>query len=503
MIRFFSGNYGSALGDTRTAANLIAQAGATQGQMLANVGQNIGNTLNDLGGQIGKTLEKFRENKEKKETEQRAENLFIKQYESNPDHPIFKNFNINGIDEAKAVAKDLSKDPALVKSAMQLGQMAQQQEQARQTATLNAMTIAAKAQQMGIDQSKIDSYRGLFKPNAQGQVPAEQLYPQAKGFIQSIQGQNMNPEVAATLAASFQKRSDESGKVAGRTTIVDPATGKSQVVNLNSRGQPTSVVGEAPSQPRRYRTPEEEEQINTTAARNDRGLKFADSVFEQAQSSLATKETAKDALGRLDNIETGGLTEAKISFLKLANSIGVPLSEDTLKEIGDTEAFMSATGNFLFDSIQKTKGSISDSEMKIFRSINPGIVQTKEGNRIMLNYFIAKADRDQKLADYVEELEIDGVSPTQIQREARQWLKDNDLSDRLESLKVQGSETQKPKSKIAATPSGSPTTKPSANLQFDQLVQQVLQKAAAGEDLTQDEQRVIDLLEKQKQQNQR
>ncbi|MDC0369660.1 hypothetical protein OAN13_08185, partial [Opitutales bacterium] len=94
---YFSGNYGSALGSTANAANLIARAGEVQGQMFANIGK-----------QIGSTLEKFRINKEKKETEQRAENLFLKQYESNPDHPIFKNFNINGIDEAKAVAKDLS-----------------------------------------------------------------------------------------------------------------------------------------------------------------------------------------------------------------------------------------------------------------------------------------------------------------------------------------------------------------------------------------------------------
>lgn len=482
---YFSGNYGSALGSTANAANLIARAGEVQGQMFANIGK-----------QIGSTLEKFRMNKEKKETEQRAENLFIKQYESNPDHPIFKNFNINGIDEAKAVAKDLSKDPALVKSAMQLGQMAQQQDSARQAATLNAMTIAAKAQQLGNNQSKTDSYKGLFKKNAQGQVPAEQIYPQAKGFIQSIQGQDMNPEVAASLAASFQKRSDDSSKSAGRTTIVNPTTGKSQVVNLNSKGQPTSVVGEAPSQPRRYRTPEEEEQINTTSARNDRGLNFADSVFDQAQSSLATKETAKEALGRLDNIDTGGLAEAKIGILKLANSMGVPLSEETLKEIGDTEAFMSATGNFLFDSIQKTKGSISDSEMKIFRSINPGIVQTKEGNRIMLNYFIAKADRDQRLADYVEELEIDNVSPTQIQRKARAWLKkpENDLSNRLEGLKdSKASKPTKNKELINATPSGTKTLSPD----LVQLKNQVLQKAKAGQPLTQDEQRVLDLLNKQ------
>jgi hypothetical protein len=58
MSRFFSGNYGSQLGDTRTAANLIAQAGATQGQALANMGQQ-------LGGVIGGAIEKYQLNKEK------------------------------------------------------------------------------------------------------------------------------------------------------------------------------------------------------------------------------------------------------------------------------------------------------------------------------------------------------------------------------------------------------------------------------------------------------
>ena len=52
---FFSGNYGSALGSTANAANLIAQAGATQGQMFANLGQ-----------QIGGAIEKYQLNKEKR-----------------------------------------------------------------------------------------------------------------------------------------------------------------------------------------------------------------------------------------------------------------------------------------------------------------------------------------------------------------------------------------------------------------------------------------------------
>ena len=46
---FFSGNYGSALGSTANAANLIARAGATQGQMYANMGAQIGGMIQQYG----------------------------------------------------------------------------------------------------------------------------------------------------------------------------------------------------------------------------------------------------------------------------------------------------------------------------------------------------------------------------------------------------------------------------------------------------------------------
>ena len=46
---FFSGNYGSALGSTANAANLIASAGETQGQMFANLGSQIGGMIEQYG----------------------------------------------------------------------------------------------------------------------------------------------------------------------------------------------------------------------------------------------------------------------------------------------------------------------------------------------------------------------------------------------------------------------------------------------------------------------
>jgi hypothetical protein len=58
---FFSGNYGSALGSTANAANLIARAGETQGRMLAN-----------MGAQIGGMIQQYGLNKEKREAEERT-----------------------------------------------------------------------------------------------------------------------------------------------------------------------------------------------------------------------------------------------------------------------------------------------------------------------------------------------------------------------------------------------------------------------------------------------
>lgn len=110
---FFNTNYQVA--STAPAANLIAQAGAVQGQMFANLGKTIGNTL-----------EKYRDNKEKKERQEMSENMFLRQYESNPDNPLFKNLGIQNSEEAKEVAKAVSKDPSLVNDAIRLGQIATQ-----------------------------------------------------------------------------------------------------------------------------------------------------------------------------------------------------------------------------------------------------------------------------------------------------------------------------------------------------------------------------------------
>ena len=58
---FFSGNYGSALSSNANAANLIARAGQSQGQMFAN-----------LGGQIGGMIQQYGLNKRKRDESEAA-----------------------------------------------------------------------------------------------------------------------------------------------------------------------------------------------------------------------------------------------------------------------------------------------------------------------------------------------------------------------------------------------------------------------------------------------
>lgn len=199
MAQFFKGNYGSALGSTANAANLIAQAGQAQGQMFANLGQTIGSSI-----------EKFRENKAKKEKEKAAENLFIKQYENNPASPIFESFGIKSSEEAKAVAKDISKDPALVNQAMQFAQntmmmnaQKKQEQKAKGSEQFTRAMLGTKPKAVPSSDSKIRDFFAQAKADDQAKGLAGETNPE--DFRKKVAGMSgtgeLNPE-AQRLAAN-------------------------------------------------------------------------------------------------------------------------------------------------------------------------------------------------------------------------------------------------------------------------------------------------------------
>jgi hypothetical protein len=173
--QFFSGNYGSSLGSTAQAANLVAQAGAQQGQMFAN-----------LGASIGSSIQKFRDNKAKKEKKEAAKNQFLRMYENNPTSPIFESFGIQSLEEAKAVAGDIAEDPALVTQAMQFAQntmvmdanrRAEELRQGGQQFTSAMLGTAPK--QVKPSDSKIRDFFNQERANEQASGLATETNPEA------------------------------------------------------------------------------------------------------------------------------------------------------------------------------------------------------------------------------------------------------------------------------------------------------------------------------------
>ena len=193
---FFSGNYGSALGSTANAANLIAQAGAVQGRMFQNLGQTIGSSI-----------VKFRENKQKKDQEVAAENMFVRMYDQNPTSPIFQSFGIQNRDEAKAAAKDISKDPSLVNQAMMFAQnqmtMDANQRQKDEFARLNKVREAeqlASGYKLGTNTAAVPPLGTITDPQAYAREAGKAARVENNPFLTQQLAKGIDPRVAAQQA---------------------------------------------------------------------------------------------------------------------------------------------------------------------------------------------------------------------------------------------------------------------------------------------------------------
>ncbi len=176
---FFSGNYGSALGSTANAANLIAQAGQAQGQMFAN-----------LGNIAAETLDKFREKKEEKQKEDQFEALGKKL-------PIetFAPFGVKTEDERDELLKIFKKKGNREGATMlaTLGQQGQAREGKRQFQNL---MMGTAPQKVAPSDSSIRDFFAQEKMNEQAQGLGGQANPEIfrQGVAKAAQQGQLNPQ---------------------------------------------------------------------------------------------------------------------------------------------------------------------------------------------------------------------------------------------------------------------------------------------------------------------
>jgi len=111
------------------------------------------------------------------------------------------------------------------------------------------------------------------------------------------------------------------------------------------------------------------------------GVRFAYEQFTEAASDSKIAQNTISNLNYIDTalagIETGSLTDMKVSLSRLGKSFNLPIPDD----VANLESGQAAMGDLVMGILGKFKGAISDGERKFAASIVPKLTQTSEGRK--------------------------------------------------------------------------------------------------------------------------
>ena len=257
----------------------------------------------------------------------------------------------------------------------------------------------------------------------------------AEDFATVARETGMDPRLSANRFMGLQKAEAEASKGTGKTmTINDPKTGQNVIALQNSDGTPGEIVGIAPTQPPRIPDPRDVRRTNIDTKEDNQAMDTETAWRERAITGRNTTQTVKTMLSTLDKVDdTGGLSNFKNTLKKYAMSAGIDFTDAEKDQLANAEKFTQLSGEFVFKAISQTKGSISEKEMDLFQAMSPSMVNSKLGNRLMLEYAQKRANRDVELNKYIQGLKKQGMLPQERVEMAMAWLNDpaNDITQDL------------------------------------------------------------------------
>ena len=346
---FFNNNYGSLM---RVDNSGIQQAGQAYGQMFANLGKTIGSTI-----------EKFREGKEKKEQQQRSEDLFLRLYETNSDNPIFSALSIQSTEEAKAVAKDISKDPKLVADAMKFAQMQMDQQKRNQANELYDRTIAADERKIADRQREVNFDRFMAGKGQPGQK-APALIANPRQFQRRANEMDVDPGLMNNRLMELQKQKIESAKentgklgdqFSSRVGALEPYF-FSESDATNAVSNEATKLGINLNKDQLAQSVSKQKIISTKDLRSAADTRFSKLNLDEPRTVL---EAADDLEAFLTEGNPLSSSVAKEKLARMVQPKGI-LTEDDLKRMGGSQAFIDRFQSF----IEQQKTGTLDPKLK-------------------------------------------------------------------------------------------------------------------------------------------
>ena len=246
--------------------------------------------------------------------------------------------------------------------------------------------------------------------------------------------QNLDPVLAKNRFMELQKAEAEANKGTGKTmNVFDPNSQQNVIAQVNPDGSPGRIVGIAPTQPPRIPDPKDVRQGEIDKFQDKEAMQTLSDWKGNARTGQNTIQTVKTMLNTLGDIDTGGFADFKNTLTKYAMSAGVEFTDAQRDKLAKAERFNQLSGEFVFAAISKTKGAVSDNEMGLFKALSPSLVNSPEGNRLMLEYAQKRANRDVQLNKEIQGWKKQGLLPQEQVEMAMDWLNDpaNDITQDL------------------------------------------------------------------------
>jgi hypothetical protein len=294
--------------------------------------------------------------------------------------------------------------------------------------------------QTQVDQAKAGSFafpgsqlmRNRFI-DSMSQVPVGGL--SSSNFAKAADEAGVDPVLAAKYFLGLRDKEADAAKSTGKTmNVFDPKSGQNVIAQVNPDGSPGRIVGIAPTQPPRIPDPKDVREANINKTEDNQAMATEADWKARALTGRNTIQTVKTMLSTLDKVDdTGGFEPFKNTLRKYAMSAGVDFTDDEKEKLANAEKFNQLSGEFVFKAISQTKGSISEKEMDLFQAMSPSMVNSKLGNRLMLEYAQKRANRDVELNKYIQGLKKQGMLPQERVEMAMAWLNDpaNDITQDL------------------------------------------------------------------------
>ena len=254
----------------------------------------------------------------------------------------------------------------------------------------------------------------------------------SEDFATVARERGMDPILSANRFMNLQAGEVKQAQKIARTITVQDGQGGFTQVGVDEAGNPVRDFG-PPKPSGMYPTPEEKTKEIIEVGRTKDAMETVKNTVNESNLAIKQAEQAELALTNLPET-TGGITSFINDMKVLAESVGIDLPEEYQKDMKDIGVFRQVTGQFLFNAMSNTKGSITENEMTLFRKISPDIDNSRAANEAMLKLYVKAGQRAKGRRDLIRSLQKQKVNPVLIQEQIEKFDEENSLMGDIQAL---------------------------------------------------------------------